>query len=348
MRILSGIQPSNKIHIGNYFGALKQFVDLQNEPGEALFFIADHHALTTVHDGAKLDELTLGVALDYLACGLDPDRCALFRQSDIPEVTELFWYLLTVTPVSLLEKAVSYKDKVARGFAPEAGLFTYPVLMAADILAYGSDLVPVGRDQLQHLEFARDIAIKFNLRYVPKYDPSQPDGDRKGRGRGLLRLPQARVLDSTAVVPGTDNQKMSKSYGNVIEVFADDATVKKQIMGLKTDSAEVASPKDPDATPILPLLRLFSTDEEFAEHTRTFAEGGLGYGHYKARLLELFHAHFGPARARRRELEQNRDHVEAVLRDGAQKARAHAAPIMDAVRRAVGTAGVRRPGGEPA
>ncbi|RYE81221.1 MAG: tryptophan--tRNA ligase [Myxococcales bacterium] len=339
MRILSGIQPSNKIHIGNYFGALKQFVDLQNEPGEALFFIADHHALTTVHDGPRLDQLSVDVALDYLACGLDPERCTLFRQSDIPEVTELFWYLLTVTPMGLLEKAVSYKDKVARGFPAEAGLFTYPVLMAADILAYGSDLVPVGRDQQQHLEIARDIAIKFNLRYVPKYDPSQPDGDKKGRGRGLLRLPQARVIESTAVVPGTDNQKMSKSYGNVIEVFADDATVKKQIMGLKTDSASVEDPKDPAATPILPLLRLFAPADEIAEHERTFAAGGLGYGHYKARLLELFHATFGEARARRRDLANNRDHVEQVLRDGARKARAHAAPVLDGVRRAVGTAG---------
>jgi len=342
MRILSGIQPSNKIHIGNYFGAIKQFLDLQNQ-GEALYFIADHHALNTVREGARLDQLSTDIALDFLALGLDPDRCALFRQSDIPEVTELFWYLLTLTPMGLLEKAVSYKDKVARGFAPEAGLFTYPVLMAADILLYGSDLVPVGKDQVQHLEITRDIAIKFNLQFVPKYDPAQPDGDKKGRGKGILRLPRPLVQESTAVVPGTDNQKMSKSYGNVIEVFSDDGAVKKQIMGLKTDSASVDDPKLPEATPLLPLLRLFATAEEIAEHEASFARGGLGYGHYKARLLELFHGHFDEARARRADLAKNRDHVEQVLTRGADKARAIAAPVIDQVRRAVGTRGRGRP-----
>jgi tryptophanyl-tRNA synthetase len=343
MRILSGIQPSNKIHIGNYFGAIKQFIDLQDQ-GEALYFIADLHALTTVRDGARLDQLSLDVALDFLACGLDPSRCALFRQSDIPEIPELFWYLTVLTPMGLLEKAVSYKDKVARGFSAEAGLFTYPALMAADILLYGSDVVPVGKDQVQHLEITRDLAIKFNLAFVPRYDPSQPDGDRKGRGRGILKLPEARVLESTAVVPGTDGQKMSKSYGNVIEMFAEDSVVKKQIMTMKTDSAAVEDAKDPAATPILPLLRLFASPDEIAEHERTFREGGLGYGHYKARILELFHAHFGEARARRRELEKNRDHVEQVLRDGAARARSLAAPIMEDVRRAVGTRGLRPPG----
>jgi tryptophanyl-tRNA synthetase len=338
MRILSGIQPSNKIHIGNYFGAIRQFIDLQDQ-GEALYFIADLHALTTVRDGARLDQLSLDVALDFLACGLDPSRCALFRQSDIPEIPELFWYLTTLTPMGLLEKAVSYKDKVSRGFSAEAGLFTYPVLMAADILLYGSDVVPVGKDQVQHLEITRDLAIKFNLAYVPRYDPAQPDGDRKGRGRGILKLPQARVMESTAVVPGTDNQKMSKSYGNVIEVFADDSTVKKQIMGIQTDSTPVEAPKDLTATPLMPLLRLFASPEELAEHERTFREGGLGYGHYKARLLELFHGHFGEARARRQELEKNRDHVEEVLRQGAEKARSYAVPILDEVRRAIGTRG---------
>ncbi|MDW8252143.1 MAG: hypothetical protein RMJ98_22840, partial [Myxococcales bacterium] len=277
-------------------------------------------------------------------CGLDPSRCALFRQSDIPEIPELFWYLTTLTPMGLLEKAVSYKDKVARGFSPEAGLFIYPVLMAADILLYGSDLVPVGKDQVQHLEITRDLAIKFNLAYVPRYDPAHPEGDHKGRGRGILKLPQARILDATAVVPGTDNQKMSKSYGNVIEVFAEDAVVKKQIMGIQTDSTPVEAPKNPSATPLLSLLRLFASPEEMAEHERTFREGGLGYGHYKLRLLELFHAHLGEARARRRELEKNLDYVEEVLRQGAKKARSYAAPILDEVRRAVGTRGLRPQG----
>lgn len=340
MRILSGIQPSSKIHIGNYFGAIQQFVDLQNQ-GEALYFIADLHALTSVRDGARLDQLSFDVALDFLASGLDPARCTLFRQSDIPEVLELLWYLTILTPMPLLENAVSYKDKIANGFSPEVGLFTYPVLMAADILLYGSEIVPVGKDQIQHIEITRDLATKFNLAFVPKYDPASPSGDKKGRGKGILKLPTARVLESTAVVTGIDGRKMSKSYGNTIDVFAEDSVIKKQIMSIVTDSTPVEAPKDPTATPILSLLRLFAEEVEIQEHERTFREGGLGYGHYKVRLLELFHSRFDAARARRRDLAQNRDHVEQILKDGAERARNIAAPLLDEIRRAVGTRGLR-------
>jgi tryptophanyl-tRNA synthetase len=333
VRVLSGVQPSGRIHIGNYFGAIRQFVELQREH-ETLVFIADLHALTTVRDGQKLRELSLDVALTYLALGLD--RAVLFRQSAIPEIPELYWYLMAVTPMGLLEKAVSYKDKVARGLPSDAGLFSYPVLQAADILLYGADLVPVGRDQVQHVEITRDIAVKLNLAFVPGYDPTDPDG-RAGHPAGLLRLPRALTQDATAVVPGTDGQKMSKSYGNTIDVFATDAQVKKQIMGIKSDSTPLEAPKPRDATPIHALLSLFAKPEDMAELDRSFDAGGRGWGHYKQDLLGLFHATFGAARARRAELERDLGHVESVLAKGAEEARRVAAPILDGVRRAVGT-----------
>jgi tryptophanyl-tRNA synthetase len=341
MRILSGIQSSGKLHIGNYFGAIRQFVEMQDQ-GEALFFIADLHALTTVRDGARLDQLSLDVALDFLALGLDPAKAALFRQSDIPEVTELFWYLSTIMPMGRLERAVSYKDKVDHGISADVGLFTYPILMAADILVYGSDVVPVGKDQVQHLEITRDIATTFNQLFVPHFDAANPDGDKKGRGKAVLRLPRPLVQESTAVVPGTDGQKMSKSYGNVIELFSEDNIVKKQIMGIKTDSTPVEAPKAFDATPLLPLIKLFGSPADVAETERTFREGGLGYGHYKVKILDLFHATFDAARARRRELAADLPGVERVLQQGAEKARNHAAPIMDEVRKLVGTRAARR------
>ncbi|HEU4537908.1 MAG TPA: tryptophan--tRNA ligase [Polyangiaceae bacterium] len=335
MRILSGVQPSGKLHIGNYFGALRQFIELQAK-GEALYFIADLHALTTVRDAPRARELTRDVALDFLALGLDPSRAVLFRQSDIPEVTELFWHLLAVTPMGLLERAVTYKDKVARGFSPEAGLFTYPVLQAADILAYGDDVVPVGKDQLPHLDITRDLANKFNLAFVPGYDPARPDGDESGRGAGVLKLPAALVPESAAVVPGFDGQKMSKSYNNTLEIFADDAALKKRIMGIKTDSLGVDDPKSRD-TPLHALLALFASRAEMAEIDESFDKGGLGYGHYKQRLLALFHETFDGARQRRRDLEARVDEVEDVLAEGAKRARAYAAPVMSAVRQAAGT-----------
>jgi tryptophanyl-tRNA synthetase len=335
MRILSGVQPSRKIHIGNYFGAIRQFIDLQTR-GESLYFIANLHALTTVRSAAELDGFTRDLALDFLSLGLDPKQAVLFRQSDIPEVVELFWCLSAITPMGLLERAHSYKDKTSRGIAADLGLFSYPVLMAADILLYGSDCVPVGKDQMQHLEMTRDIAIKFNAAFVPGYDPADSEGKERGHAPGILRLPEALIQDSTAVVPGTDGQKMSKSYGNVIEVFADDKTVKKQIMTMKTDSTAVEAPKDPAATPILPLFRLFACAEEIAEVEQSFREGGKGYGHYKQRLLELFHERFDPARKLRSELAGDPAYVDNVLRDGAERARAIAAPTIQAVRAATG------------
>jgi tryptophanyl-tRNA synthetase len=325
MRVLSGIQSSGKVHLGNYFGAIAQFLELQRSGHELLIFIADLHALTSVRDADKLRELTRDVALDYLALGLDPEnpKVSLFRQSDIPEVTELFWILLAVTPMGLLERAHSYKDKIAKGQSADAGLFTYPVLMAADILVYDSDQVPVGRDQQQHLEMARDIATKLNLAF----------------GDGLLKLPQARIQDATAVIPGIDGQKMSKSYGNTIDLFGDEASTKKRIMSIKTDSTPVESPKDPSSTPIHSLIKLFASPDEMVEIDRTFREGGKGYGHYKQRIAELFFERFGEARETRRTLEKDTALVEKVLREGAARARAHARPVMARVRRAVGVSG---------
>ena len=335
MRILSGIQPSGKLHLGNYFGALRQFLDLQTQ-GEALYFIADLHALTTVRSGPQLQALSRDVALDYLALGLDPNRATLFRQSDIPEVTELFWYLTTICPLGLLERAVSFKDKVAKGISADLGLFAYPVLMAADILIYGSDVVPVGKDQTQHLEMARDLAIKFNAAFVPGFDAAAPEGKNDGTGRGVLKLPQALVTADGAVVPGLDGHKMSKSYDNTLEMFAEEKVLKKKIMAIKTDSAGVAEPKDPDATPLFALLALLASPAERDEILASFREGGKGYGHYKQRLFELFLETFGPARQRREALARDLTYVDDVLAAGAARARDYAAPVMAAVRTAVG------------
>ncbi len=335
MRILSGVQSSGKLHIGNYFGAIRQFIELQHE-GEGLYFIANLHAMTTVRDAAKARGLTRDVALDYLALGLDPKKAILFRQSDIPEIPELFWILSTVTPMGLLERAHSFKDKTAKGISPDAGLFTYPVLMAADILLYGSDAVPVGKDQAQHLEMTRDIATKFNLAYVPGYDPKRDEDPKTCKVQGILKLPRALIHESTAVVPGLDGQKMSKSYANTIDLFASDAETKKKIMSIKSDSTPVESPKDPAANPIHALLKLFASEAEMAEIDKSYREGGKGYGHYKVQLVELFHAKFDDARKRRAELEADTAFVDGVLKDGAERARAIAAPIMAKVREAVG------------
>jgi tryptophanyl-tRNA synthetase len=338
MRILSGVQPSGRLHLGNYFGAIRQFVELQDK-GEALYFIADLHALTSVRDPAVLRQNTLDVALDFLALGLDPQKAILFRQSDLPHHLELYWILGSVTPVGLLERGHSYKDKIARGFSPDLGLFAYPVLMAADILVYESDVVPVGKDQKQHLEFARDIATKFNVTFVPGYDPQDPEGKGKGKRPGILKLPEPMILESTAVVPGRDGQKMSKSYGNTIDLFADDREVRKQVMGIVTDSAPVEAPKDPEKSTIYQLLGLFLEPEDLAEVALSYRRGGVGYGAYKQRLLEAFHARFDEARARRAKLAQDPAAIEAILRDGAARARAIADPVMEKVRRAVGLPG---------
>ncbi len=333
MRIISGIQPSGKLHLGNYFGAMAQFLELQNK-GECLFFIANLHALTTVREGLKLKELTQDLALDFLALGLDPQKATLFCQADVVGHAELLWYLSVVTPMGLLERAHSYKDKTARGFGTELGLFSYPVLMAADILLYGAEQVPVGKDQTQHLEMARDIATKFNLAFVPGYKPTDPEGKQSGVP-GILKLPTALVQEETAVVPGIDGEKMSKSYGNVIELFAEEEVISKKIMAVKTDSTPPHSPKEP-AGPLFTLLKLLAKPEEIKEIETSFREGGKGYGFYKQQLVELFHTTFGPARARRKELAKDRRYVRKVLDEGAEKARAAAAPLLHKVRQAMG------------
>ena len=318
-RILSGVQPSGKLHLGNYFGALQQHVALQDE-GEAFYFIADYHALTTVQDRAALAALVRDVALDYLALGLDPAKATFFRQSDVPEVCELTWVLSTVTGMGLLERATSYKDKLARGIAPRAGLFFYPVLMAADILAYRSDLVPVGKDQVQHLEMARDIADAFHAAF----------------GREVFRRPEARLAPAAEVVPGTDGQKMSKSYGNTIGIFAEGKDLKRAVMGIVTDSRGVDEPKDPEGCTIYLLHRLVAPAAGAAGMAERLARGGYGYGDAKKALLAAIEERFGPARERRRALAADPDYVEDVLRAGGARARAEAQALLAEVREAVG------------
>ena len=335
MRILSGVQSSGRLHIGNYYGAIRQFVQLQSE-GECFFFIANYHALTTVRDPARAAELTRDAALTYLALGLDPTRAALFRQSDVKEVLELYWILGTVVPQAQLERAHSYKDKLAKNISPDFGLFAYPVLMAADILLYSADFVPVGKDQIQHIEFARDWAVKFNTQYVPGYDPADPEGKEKGHAAGILKLPAARVQESTATVPGVDGQKMSKSYGNTIDIFGDEKEIKKRIMSIKTDSTPVEAPKPTEGSALYDLLKVMLPESEFAEVDTTWRAGGKGYGDYKKKVLEAFHATFGPARKRREELLADPGELERILQDGARRAREQAAPLMEKVRRAVG------------
>ena len=334
MRILSGVQPSGRQHLGNYFGALRQFVEMQTE-GEAFYFIANLHSLTTVQDAARLREYTLDAALTYLSLGLDPERAILFRQADVPEHTELFWILGSLVPFSHLERAHSYKDKVSRGIRADFGLVAYPVLMAADILLYAADVVPVGKDQKQHVEFARDWAIKFNQTFGDKYDPADPNGEKNKRP-GILRVPEPRIQAETATILGTDGQKMSKSYGNTIDLFAPDNVIKKTIMGIKTDSTGVEEPKPVEGNALHSLLSLLASPSDFEEIDRSWRAGGQGYGVYKARLLELFHATFDAARQKRVELEKDPAAVESILLRGADKARAVATQQIDAVKKATG------------
>jgi tryptophanyl-tRNA synthetase len=318
MRILSGIQPSGVLHIGNYFGMMRPAIALQAE-GEAFYFIADYHALTSVQNPRVLREHSRRVAIDFLACGLDPERAALFLQSDVPQVTELAWILSTVTPMGLLERSHSYKDKVARGLQASAGLFAYPVLMAADILIYDSDVVPVGRDQKQHLEVTRDIAIKMNETF----------GE-------LFKLPEPRIHAATETVPGIDGQKMSKSYGNTIDIFGDEKETRKRVMSIVTDSTAVEAPKDPATSSIYQLYSLFATREEAAEMQRAFRQGGKGYGEFKKQLFETIWEFFAPMRQRRSEIIADEDYVADVLRRGAKRANEVADSIMSRVREAVG------------
>jgi tryptophanyl-tRNA synthetase len=333
MRILSGIQANGRPHIGHYYGAIRQFIALEKQ-GEPFYFIADLHALTTVQDAKQLREHTRGIALAYLACGLDPARSTLFCQSEVPEHAELFWILGCLVPLSNLERAHSYKDKIAKGMKPDFGLFAYPVLMAADILLYSADHVPVGKDQVQHIEFARDWAIKFNLAFVPGYDAADPDGARTG-AQGVLKIPEAFLKQEVATLPGIDGQKMSKSYGNAIDLFADDATVKKRIMSVKTDSTALEAPK-PLESPLYSLLKALAPPSDFEAIDQSWRAGGKGYGEYKLKLLELFHAEFDPIRKKYDELARDPGEVDRVLSQGAERAREVAGELMGRVRKAVG------------
>jgi tryptophanyl-tRNA synthetase len=320
MRVLSGVQPSGNLHIGNYFGAIRQFVRLQDEH-ECYYFLADLHALTTVQDAARLRELVRDLATGYLALGLDPARSVVYRQSDLVEVTELAWYLSTVTSMGLLQRCHSFKDKVAQGVVPSHGLFAYPVLMAADILIVASDSVPVGKDQKQHLEVTRDIAASFHAVY----------------GREVFTLPDPIILDEVAVVPGIDGRKMSKSYNNTIDLFGPEKATRKIIMSIVTDSTPVELPKPTKDNALYQLLKLFAPDgaeRQWVE--KAFAEGGTGYGDMKKRLFEYFLATFGAARTRYEELKSDPAEVERILAAGAEKARETAAPLMAEVRKAVG------------
>jgi tryptophanyl-tRNA synthetase len=317
--ILSGITPSGRLHIGNYFGALRQHIAMQDQ-GDAFYFIANYHSLTSINDGGEIRQNTIDIALDYLALGLDPEKCTFFVQSDVPQVPELTWILGTFCPKSLMEKAVAYKDKVAQGMRPNIGLFTYPVLQAADILAYNSDIVPVGQDQKQNIEICRDLARKFNHIY----------------GKEILKLPEEHIVESVAVVPGLDGRKMSKSYGNTINIFDEGKTLKKKVMSIKTDSTSLDKPKDPESCNVFALIKLFVDDEKQQEIAEKYRAGGYGYGHAKKELLSLIDDYFAEAREKRRKLENNLDYVHDVLWEGGQKARERAETVMESVREVTG------------
>ena len=319
MIILSGIQPSGTLHVGNYFGMMRPAIELQ-EQGEAYYFIADYHSMTSLYDADERRRNTLDVALDFLACGLNPAKSVFFRQSDVPEVCELTWLLSTLTPMGLLERCHSYKDKMAKGLSPNHGLFAYPVLMAADILIYDSNIVPVGRDQKQHVEVTRDIAVKFNQTY----------------GETFV-IPEPQIRDSVAVVPGTDGQKMSKSYGNTIDIFGEEKPLRKTVMRLVMDSRLPEEPKpDADQNIAVQLLRLVAPEDVAKDWEKRLRTGGLGYGDLKKALFEQYWEYFAAARAKRTELENNLDYVYRVLKDGAAKARERATNVLDRARKNCG------------
>ncbi len=320
MRVLSGIQPSGRLHIGNYFGAMRQHLKLQQD-NECFYFIADYHALTSNPSPGDLARYSLEVTMDYLALGLDTDKTVFWRQSDVPEVTELTWLLSCVTPMGLLQRCVSFKDKVAQGLSPNHGLFAYPVLQAADILIYDSNIVPVGADQKQHIEVTRDIAMRFNGSY----------------GETFV-VPEEYIIESVAVVPGLDGQKMSKSYGNTIEIFEPEESVRKKIMKIVTDSTPVEEPKDPERCNVFALLRLVASPDELAEWEGRYRNGGTGYGQAKKRLAELMIEFFRPFRQKRAELENDIGSVENVLAEGAARAKTVAARTLARARKAVGFA----------
>jgi tryptophanyl-tRNA synthetase len=318
-RILTGLQPSGTLHVGNYFGAIKPMIELQGQ-GQVFLFLADLHALTSTRDAAELRQYTREAAIDLLACGLDPSTTVFWRQSDVPLHAELMWILSTVTPMGLMERMVAYKEKVQKGIAANVGLFTYPILQAADILLYDSDLVPVGKDQKQHLEATRDIAIKINEAF----------------GEGTLKLPDALIGENVAVVPGLDGQKMSKSYGNTVVLFGDEKATRKRVMQIVTDSTPLEAPKDPSDSTVVALYRLFAPKEEVARMEDEHRAGGIGYGTFKQRLFEAMWEHFAPMRARRAELLARPDYIDDVLRDGARRAREVGEQTMARVRKAVG------------
>jgi tryptophanyl-tRNA synthetase len=317
-RILSGIKPTGKPHIGNYFGMMHPAIEWQDR-GEAFYFIADYHALTTVRDPAALRENSRGVALDFLACGLDPAKAVLFRQSDVPQVTELAWILTCMTPMPMLENCHAFKDQVAKDQTIFHGLFAYPVLMAADILLYDSNIVPVGRDQKQHVEVTRDIAAAMNRQYG-----------------NVLIIPEASILPELATIPGLDGRKMSKSYDNTIELFLEEKALRKKIMGIITDSTPVEAPKDPTDSAIVSLYRLFASESDVKRMEEDFRAGGIGYGDFKKRLFGAIWDYFAPLRARRAELAADPEIVDRVLSDGAQRAESVANPVMARIRSAVG------------
>jgi len=318
LRVLSGIQPSGVLHIGNYFGAMRQHIQLQAEH-DCFYFIADYHALTSNPAPSEVTKRALDVTMDYLALGLDTEKTVFWRQSDVPEVTELTWLLSCVTPMGLLQRCTSYKEKVAQGLSPNHGLFAYPVLQAADILIYKSDLVPVGADQKQHIEVTRDIAVRFNNAY----------GE-------IFTVPAEHIIESVAVVPGTDGQKMSKSYGNTIEIFETEKSLRKKVMRIVTDSTPVDEPKDPDKCNVFALLKLVASCEELAQWEKRYRDGGMGYSEAKNRLAELLIEYFKPYRQKRAELEGNIDYVKEVLVNGAKRAKAVAAETLAKARKAVG------------
>lgn len=317
--ILSGITPSGKLHIGNYFGAIRQHIATQDK-GDAFYFIANYHSLTSVSNGEEVRQNTWDIALDYLALGLDPEKCTFFAQSDVPQVTELAWILGTLTPVSLMEKGVAYKDKVAQGMNPNIGLFTYPILQAADILIYHSDVVPVGQDQKQNIEICRDLAGKFNHTY----------------GGEFLKIPEEHIVKSVAVVPGIDGRKMSKSYGNTINIFAEGKALKKRVMSIETDSTPLEDPKDPETDNVFALIKLFADKDTRNEIADKYKAGGYGYGHAKKELLAMIEDYFAEARERRRELVKDMDYVQDVLREGGKKARERAESVMEPIREVTG------------
>lgn len=318
MRILSGLQPSGALHIGNYFGMMQPAVTLQVE-GEALYFVADYHALTSLRDPEILQANSRRIALDFLACGLDPERATLFRHSDVPQVTELAWILSTLAPMGLLERATSYKDKLARGMSANVGLFSYPILMAADILIYDSDVVPVGKDQKQHIEITRDLAVKMNETYGQ-----------------IFKLPEARIKPATETVPGIDGQKMSKSYGNNIDIFGNEKEMRKCVMSIVTDSLAVDVPKDPATSTIFKLYSLVASKDEIEDMRERFVKGGTGYGDFKTQLFEKLWEYFAPMRKRREEILKDKPYIDDVLARGARRANEIANPVMDRVRKAVG------------